>query len=60
VFGRKETIGDYALGKLEAFRLRLEGGDSPDTLIDEASTRLGDSVEKVLFINQALDKNEGQ
>jgi restriction system-associated AAA family ATPase len=60
VFGRKETIGDYALGKLEAFKQRLDGGDSPDTLIDEASTQLGDSVEKVLFINQALDKKEGQ
>lgn len=60
VFGRKETIGDYARSKLNAFKQRLESGDSPDTLIDEAGKELGDSVEKVLFINQALDKKEGK
>jgi restriction system-associated AAA family ATPase len=60
VFGRKETIGNYALSKLQNFRQRLENGDSPDALIDEASRELGDSVEKVLFINEALDKNEAR
>jgi restriction system-associated AAA family ATPase len=60
VFSRKETIGDYALGKLTALRQRLEDGEDPDTLIDEASRELGDSVEKVLFINQALNKKEGK
>jgi hypothetical protein len=29
-------------------------------LIDEAGKELGESVEKVLFINQALDKKEGK
>ena len=60
VFSQKETIGDYALGKLETFRGRLQRGDPPDTLIDEASKALGDSVEKVLFINQALNREESQ
>lgn len=60
VFNRKETIGNYALSKLDALRQRLESGDPPDTLITEASQELGDSVEKVLFINQALNKAEGQ
>lgn len=60
VFNRKETIGDYALGKLTALRQRLEDSEDPDTLIDEASRELGDSVEKVLFINQALNKKEGK
>jgi predicted ATP-binding protein involved in virulence len=59
VFGRKETIGDYALSKLEALKKQLDDGVSPDTLIDEAGKELGDSVEKVLFINQALDKKPG-
>jgi restriction system-associated AAA family ATPase len=59
VFGHKETIGNYALSKLRALRQRLEDNESPDTLIDEVGIELGDSVEKVLFINQALDKKEG-
>lgn len=60
VFGRKETIGNYALSKLDAFQQRLEGGENPDALIDEVSNELGDSVEKVLFINRALDKKEAK
>jgi restriction system-associated AAA family ATPase len=59
VFRRQDTIGDYARSKLDGFKQRLESGDSPDTLIDEAGKELGDSVEKVLFINQALNKKEG-
>ncbi len=58
VFSRRETIGDYALSTLDRFRERLDSGDDPDGLIEEASTELGDSVEKVLFINQALSKKE--
>jgi len=60
VFGRKETIGDYARSKLDDFKQRLDSGDPPDVLIDEAGKELGDSVEKVLFINQALNKKEGK
>jgi restriction system-associated AAA family ATPase len=60
VFGRKETIGDYARSKLDGFKQRLEGGDPPDALIDEAGKELGESVEKVLFINQALNRKEGK
>ncbi len=57
IFGRMETMGDFALTKLEALRQRLRDDESPDALIDE-SKELGESVEKVLFINQALDKKE--
>jgi hypothetical protein len=60
VFGQKETIGDYALDKLNDLRQRLQDNESPDALIDEVGKELGDSVEKVLFINQALDKKEGK
>jgi len=59
VFGRKETIGNYALSKLEAYQQRLDGGDAPDALIEEAGRELGDSVEKVIFINRALDRERG-
>ncbi|AEU37474.1 restriction system-associated AAA family ATPase [Granulicella mallensis] len=60
VFGRRETIGDYALDKLKELRQRLQGDESPDALIAEAGKELGDSVEKVLFINQAFDKKEAE
>ena len=60
VFNRKETIGNYALSKLDGLRRRLNDGEPPDQLIDEAGQELGDSVEKVLFINQALNKKEGK
>jgi restriction system-associated AAA family ATPase len=60
VFGRKETIGDYALSRLEILRQRLKDGESPETLIEEASKGLGESVEKVLFVNQAIDKEEAK
>lgn len=58
VFGRNETIGNYALDKLNALSRRLDRNESPDDLIREANAELGDSVEKVLFVNRALDKKE--
>ena len=61
VFGQTETIGDYAMETVKDLRERLDAGIvDPDTLIDEAGRKLGDSVEKVLFINQALNKKEGR
>jgi restriction system-associated AAA family ATPase len=59
VFGQTETIGDYAMQKINDMRQRLEAGDKADDLINEANKELGDSVEKVLFVNQALKKKEG-
>lgn len=60
VFGQIETIGNYAMGTLNGLRERLEAGQDPDQLIDEAGNVLGDSVEKVLFVNQALNRKEGK
>ena len=60
VFGQTETIGDYAMKSIAALRQRLEAGGDPDELIHEAGKELGDSVEKVLFVNQALNKKEGK
>ena len=60
VFGRKETIGDYALSKLDGLRQRLKDDENPDTLIDPAGVELGDSVEKVLFINQGAQQEGRQ
>lgn len=58
VFGQTETIGDYAMQRINDLRQRLEAGEDADNLIKEAANQLGDSVEKVLFVNQALKKKE--
>lgn len=60
VFGQRETIGDYAMKTITDLRQRLEAGEDPNELIDEAGHELGDSVEKVLFVNQALNRLEGK
>ncbi|NIE61263.1 MULTISPECIES: restriction system-associated AAA family ATPase [unclassified Burkholderia] len=56
VFGQKETIGDYAAAKLQELRNQLSLDGNPDDLIESANELLGDSMEKILFINDALDK----
>jgi restriction system-associated AAA family ATPase len=58
VFDRRETIGDFALSKLEDFRHRLDRGENPDMLMTEVGEQLGDSVEKSLFLSQAINKKE--
>jgi restriction system-associated AAA family ATPase len=60
VFGRRETIGDYASSKLSDLRHRLESGEASGALIQEANNALGDSVEKALFINGAIEIEEGE
>ena len=59
VFGQRETIGDYARNELYKLQSRLDANEDVDELIDEANRLFGDSVEKVIFINKALDKKEG-
>lgn len=58
IFGRTETIGDHAMQKITDLHSRLDAGEEPAALIKEAGRELGDSVEKVLFINQAINKSE--
>lgn len=60
VFGQLQTIGDYARSKLKEFYNRLDTDEDVDSLIAEANRLFGDSVEKVVFINKALDKKEGK
>jgi len=60
IFGQKESIGDYASSKLNDLRKLLAAHGDPNELIESANTLLGDSVEKVMFINQAIDKREGK
>ncbi|MEI6175531.1 MAG: restriction system-associated AAA family ATPase [Verrucomicrobiota bacterium] len=58
VFGQTETIGDYAMARFTNLRQRLKAGEDPDELIKEAAKDLGDSVEKVLFVNQVMSEEE--
>ena len=55
-FDKRETIGDYANSKLEEFRNRAAQGDDKEQLAEEVDKVLGDSIEKILFMNQLLGK----
>lgn len=58
VFEKHETIGGFANSVYDVLYERLEKGEDPDTLIQIANDRLGDSVEKVMFVNKALEKKK--
>ena len=57
-FGKRETIGGFAQGKLQKFRQDFEEGKDKEQLIAEINRQLGDSVEKVLLIKTILDSME--
>ena len=59
VFGKRETIGGYAEQKLNDLKKRFEKGADSEEIINETNKILGDSVEKVLFINKVLSSREG-
>ncbi|TDQ18898.1 restriction system-associated AAA family ATPase [Algoriphagus boseongensis] len=58
VFEKHETIGGFANSVYDELYDRLEKGEDPDILIQIANDRLGDSVEKVMFVNKALEKKK--
>ena len=53
-----ETISGYAEQKLRDIMKRFEAGEAGQELMDETNNLLGDSVEKILFINRILDSME--
>ena len=57
-FGKTETIGGYAELKLNELKNRFEQGEDGNAIIAETNRILGDSVEKVLFIKNVMDKME--
>lgn len=59
-FGKRETIGGFAQGKLQQFHQAFEQGKDREQLITEINSQLGDSVEKVLLIKTILDSMEGE
>jgi restriction system-associated AAA family ATPase len=58
VFETHETIGGFANSVYDKLYERLEKGEEPDALIQIANDELGDSVEKVMFVNKALEKKK--
>jgi restriction system-associated AAA family ATPase len=58
VFEKHETIGSYSNSVYTTLYERLEAGENPDELIEKANDELGDSVEKVMFVNKALEKKK--
>ncbi len=56
IFKRKNTIGNYSLKKLNAYRERFLETGNVDELIEELNSELGDSIEKVLLIKEMTDK----
>lgn len=59
-FGKRETIGGQAEEILNELRLRFEQGEDTEQLLAEVNQKLGDSVEKILFIKTLLDAKESQ
>lgn len=58
VFEKHETIGSYSNSVYTTLYEQLEAGENPDELIEKANNELGDSVEKVMFVNKALEKKK--
>ena len=58
IFKRKNTIGNYSLRKLNAYRNRFLSTNNVEDLIDELNDEIGDSIEKLLFIKEMTDKKK--
>lgn len=58
IFGKIETIGNYAKEELDKLYKRFEEGEKKEILIDDANRILGDSVEKILFVNHITEKKK--
>ncbi|MHA3789975.1 restriction system-associated AAA family ATPase [Flavobacterium hauense] len=57
IFKKKNTIGNYALTKIDEFRKRsLVEGNSAE-LINEINDELGDSIEKLILIKEISKRN---
>ena len=56
IFNKRETIGDYANVVLIDLEKRFTQGEDGTQLIDEINKLLGDSVEKIIFVNKILGK----
>ena len=60
LFDKPETIGGYAYQKLQELEKRFAAGEDGMKIIKEANHLLGDSVEKIMFIDKILDQLDKQ
>lgn len=56
IFKNKETIGTYAMSKLQEFKKRFDGNEKTEDLIEELNNEFGDSIEKLMLIKEVTDK----
>lgn len=56
IFKNKETIGTYALSKLNEFKKRFDTSDKTEELLEELNSEFGDSIEKLMLIKEVTDK----
>jgi restriction system-associated AAA family ATPase len=58
VYNKPDTIGAYANSKIDEFRKELETIEDKEAFLKRVKNELGESVERVLFINEILDQIE--
>lgn len=56
IFKNKETIGKYALSKLNDYRKKFAISQNKQQVIDELNEEFGDSIEKLLLIKELTNK----
>lgn len=56
IFKNKETIGTYAMSKMNEFKKRFDGTEKTADLIQELNNEFGDSIEKLMLINEVTEK----
>jgi restriction system-associated AAA family ATPase len=56
IFKNKETIGTYAMSKLNEFKKRFDGNEITEELIEELNNEFGDSIEKLMIIKEVTEK----
>jgi len=60
VFNKNETISALAENKINLLRKEYEKGVSADRIINRANEELGNSVERMLFINEIIENEESK
>lgn len=56
VYNKPDTIGAYANSKIDELRKALETSEDKEALLSRVKNEIGESVERVLFINEILDQ----
>lgn len=59
-FHKGETIGSYANSKLSELRARFNKGEDKMQLLNEINNQLGDSIEKILLLEEIENSEAGE